>query len=67
MLEALLTGGAEAARPLVRAHLRTVFGDFARVRERSPELFEPSRGRPVRRTVAVWLDDAPGAGDHRVG
>jgi DNA-binding GntR family transcriptional regulator len=59
VLDALLTGGAESARPLMRAHLRTVFNDIARVQQHSPELFEPPRGRPVRRTVAVWLDDVP--------
>ncbi|QZN85371.1 GntR family transcriptional regulator [Cellulomonas sp. C5510] len=57
VLDALLTGGADAARPLMRAHLRTVFDDITHVRRRMPELFEPARGRPVRRTVAVWLDD----------
>lgn len=64
VLDALLTGGAQAARPLMRAHLRTVFNDIARVQQHSPELFEPARGRPVRRTVAVWLDDVPTPEQH---
>lgn len=54
VLDALLDGGATAARPLMRAHLRTVFDDIARVRERSPELFAPTAGPPTRRNIAVW-------------
>lgn len=54
VLDALLEGGADAARPLMRAHLRTVFDDIARIRERSPELFAPSAGPPIRRNIAVW-------------
>jgi DNA-binding GntR family transcriptional regulator len=54
VLEALLKGGAAEARPLMRAHLRTVFDDIARVRDRSPELFAPIVGQPTRRNIAVW-------------
>lgn len=54
VLEALLDRGAIAARPLMRAHLRTVLDDIARVRERSPELFAASVGQPTRRSIAVW-------------
>lgn len=54
VLDALLRGGADAARPLMRAHLRTVFDDIERVRARSPELFAANTGAPIRRSVAVW-------------
>ncbi|HEY0188174.1 MAG TPA: GntR family transcriptional regulator [Cellulomonas sp.] len=54
VLDTLLADGAEAAVPLLRAHLRAVLDDIERVRERSPELFAPSTGRPTRRSVAVW-------------
>lgn len=54
VLDTLLAEGAEAAVPLLRAHLRAVFDDIEHVRERNPELFAPSAGRPTRRSVAVW-------------
>ncbi|QZN85376.1 GntR family transcriptional regulator [Cellulomonas sp. C5510] len=54
VLDALLASGPGAAVPLLRSHLRAVFDDIERVRERSPELFAPSAGRPTRRSVAVW-------------
>jgi len=54
VLDALLSGGAEEARPLMRAHLRAVFDDIERLRARSPELFAPSVGQPTRRNIAVW-------------
>jgi DNA-binding GntR family transcriptional regulator len=54
VLDALVAKGAAAAVPLLRLHLRAVFDDIERVRDRSPELFAPSLGRPTRRSVAVW-------------
>lgn len=54
VLDALLSGGAAEARPLLRAHLRTVFDDIEVVRQRSPELFASSVGIPVRHNIAVW-------------
>jgi GntR family transcriptional regulator, rspAB operon transcriptional repressor len=43
VLDALLSGGASQARPLLRAHLRGVFEDIEEVRRRSPELFSRLR------------------------
>lgn len=54
VLDALLAKGSAVAVPLLRAHLRAVFDDIERVRERSPELFAPRVGQPTRRSVAVW-------------
>lgn len=55
ILDALLTGNREDARPLMRKHLRTVFADIERVRRRSPELFSSNTDSvPTRRSVAVW-------------
>jgi GntR family transcriptional regulator, rspAB operon transcriptional repressor len=54
VLDALLSGGASQARPLLRAHLRMVFEDIEEVRRRSPELFAASVGIPVRRNIARW-------------
>jgi DNA-binding GntR family transcriptional regulator len=43
------------ARPLLRAHLRAVFDDIARVRAESPTLFVTDPDAvPIRRSVAVW-------------
>jgi DNA-binding GntR family transcriptional regulator len=43
------------ARETMRAHLREVFADIERIRERSPELFvSNSTATPVRRNVVVW-------------
>jgi DNA-binding GntR family transcriptional regulator len=55
VLEAVLDGRREEASTLMRAHLRAVFDDIQRVRERSPDLFA-SNGEtvPTRRSVAVW-------------
>jgi hypothetical protein len=39
----------------MRAHLRAVFEDVERIRQRSPELFASDDGStPVRRNVVVW-------------
>lgn len=39
----------------MRAHLRAVFDDVERIRERSPELFATDSGAvPVRRNIVVW-------------
>lgn len=55
VLEALLRGDRDQARCLMRDHLRTVFADIERVRQRSPELFSSNSGAvPIRRSVAVW-------------
>ncbi len=54
ILDSLLEGGADSARPILRDHLRSVLQDIARIRETSPELFAPTSGPPVRRNVAVW-------------
>lgn len=55
VLEALLRGDRDQARSLMRDHLRTVFADIERVRQRSPELFSSNSGAvPIRRSVAVW-------------
>jgi DNA-binding GntR family transcriptional regulator len=54
VLDALLEGGPAKTKPLMRAHLRAVFDDIERLRERSPELFAPTVGLPTRRNIAVW-------------
>lgn len=55
VLEALLDGRRDEARALLRAHLRAVFADIEKVRERSPELFASNdTSIPTRRSVAVW-------------
>ena len=55
VLDALLRGDRDEARSLLRAHLRAVFADIERVRQRSPELFSSNSGSvPTRRSVAVW-------------
>jgi hypothetical protein len=39
----------------MRKHLRAVFEDVERIRQRSPELFaSEARSVPVRRNVVVW-------------
>jgi hypothetical protein len=39
----------------MRAHLRAVFDDVERIRQRSPELFARNADSvPVRRNVVVW-------------
>jgi GntR family transcriptional regulator, rspAB operon transcriptional repressor len=55
VLEAVLDGRREDARTLMRTHLRAVFDDIQRVRERSPDLFASNEESvPTRRSVAVW-------------
>jgi DNA-binding GntR family transcriptional regulator len=55
VVDALAAGDVAAAEAALREHLRAVFDDIERVRERSPELFVSDEGaRPVRRSVTVW-------------
>lgn len=55
VLDALLEGRRDDARALMREHLRRVFTDIQRVRERSPDLFASNaESVPTRRSVAVW-------------
>jgi DNA-binding GntR family transcriptional regulator len=55
ILDAVLAGDIAAARKAMRAHLRAVFDDVERIRQRSPELFARNRDSvPVRRNVVVW-------------
>ncbi len=55
IFEAVLAHDTGAARRAMRAHLRAVFDDVERIRERSPELFASADdGVPVRRSVVVW-------------
>ena len=54
LLTAVLAGDLPLARDQLRIHLRSVFGDIEKIRQRSPELFAGSDSVPVRRSVAVW-------------
>ncbi|PKW18268.1 GntR family transcriptional regulator [Saccharopolyspora spinosa] len=55
IFEAVLDQDPPRARETMRAHLREVFADIERIRERSPELFVTnSTATPVRRNVVVW-------------
>ena len=54
VLHAVLTGDRPQARSTMRTHLRSVFGDIEKIRQRSPELFAVPDAAPVRRSVAVW-------------
>ena len=54
VLTAVLAGDLPLARDQLRIHLRSVFGDIEKIRQRSPELFAGSDSVPVRRSVAVW-------------
>lgn len=55
ILDAVLAGDVSLARAAMRAHLRAVFDDVERIRERSPELFATDSGAvPVRRNIVVW-------------
>jgi DNA-binding GntR family transcriptional regulator len=55
ILDAVLARDVPAARRAMRAHLRAVFDDVERIRERSPELFASDPvSAPVRRSVVVW-------------
>jgi GntR family transcriptional regulator, rspAB operon transcriptional repressor len=52
---AVRTGDLPGAREAMRAHLREVFADIERIRERSPELFASNQqSTPVRRNIVVW-------------
>jgi GntR family transcriptional regulator, rspAB operon transcriptional repressor len=51
----VLAGDVAAARKAMRAHLRAVFDDVERIRQRSPELFAGNPDSvPVRRNVVTW-------------
>jgi DNA-binding GntR family transcriptional regulator len=56
VIDALERGDLPATTAAMRGHLRWVFADIERIRERYPELFVTADAdeRPVRRTVAVW-------------
>ena len=55
IMDAVLSGDLALARTAMRAHLRAVFDDVERIRERSPELFATDTGSvPVRRNIVVW-------------
>jgi hypothetical protein len=46
---------SDKAATALRSHLRKVFTDIGKIRERSPELFaDGTASRPTRRVVAVW-------------
>lgn len=50
--EALIDGDRDAALANLRAHLRDIFDDVARIRAAQPELFaDATAARPVRRTL----------------
>ena len=55
IFQAVTDGDLPRARRTMRSHLRAVFEDVERIRQRSPELFAADDGSvPVRRSVAVW-------------
>jgi len=54
VLDAVLAGDRTLAQDRMRTHLRSVFGDVEKIRQRSPELFAAPDSVPVRRSVAVW-------------
>ncbi|MEW1718304.1 GntR family transcriptional regulator [Streptomyces sp. NPDC093109] len=55
ILDAVLAGDVSLARTAMRTHLRAVFDDVERIRQRSPELFATDTGAvPVRRNIVVW-------------
>jgi DNA-binding GntR family transcriptional regulator len=55
ILDAVLSGDTGSAHAAMRGHLRAVFDDIERIRERSPELFSADPASvPVRRSVVVW-------------
>jgi GntR family transcriptional regulator, rspAB operon transcriptional repressor len=56
VVDGLASGDPAAAEAALREHLRAVFGDIERIRERSPELFVSGESgvRPARRIVTVW-------------
>lgn len=56
IVDALECADLAATTAAMRHHLRAVFADIERIRERSPELFVAvdAEERPLRRTVAAW-------------
>lgn len=55
ILDAVVAGDISTARDSLRGHLRAVFDDIEKTRQRSPELFAADDGSvPVRRSIAVW-------------
>jgi DNA-binding GntR family transcriptional regulator len=55
ILHAVLDGDLGRARDRMRVHLRAVFEDVERIRQRSPELFATDEAAtPSRRSVVVW-------------
>ncbi|WP_228004139.1 GntR family transcriptional regulator [Amycolatopsis sp. YIM 10] len=55
ILRAVTARDIRLARDTMRTHLREVFADIERIRERKPELFASnSDSTPVRRNVVVW-------------
>ena len=55
IFQAVTDGDLPRARRTMRSHLRAVFEDVERIRQRSPELFAADDGSvPVRRNVVVW-------------
>lgn len=55
IFQAVVDGDLPRARRTMRSHLRAVFEDVERIRQRSPELFAADDGSvPVRRNVVVW-------------
>jgi GntR family transcriptional regulator, rspAB operon transcriptional repressor len=55
IFQAVTDGDLPRARHTMRSHLRAVFEDVERIRQRSPELFATDDGSvPVRRNVVVW-------------
>jgi GntR family transcriptional regulator, rspAB operon transcriptional repressor len=54
ILDAVRGGDLRGARDAMRLHLRAVFADVERIRERSPELFSTGDATPTRRNIVVW-------------
>jgi len=55
IFDAVVDRDVTRARETMRKHLRAVFDDIERIRQRSPELFAAADGAvPVRRNVVVW-------------
>jgi DNA-binding GntR family transcriptional regulator len=55
VVDALESRDGDRATAALRDHLRKVFTDIEKIRDRSPELFsDGSEARPTRRVVAVW-------------
>ncbi|MFC7343540.1 GntR family transcriptional regulator [Saccharopolyspora griseoalba] len=54
ILEAVRARDLDLARTTMRHHLREVFADIERIRERQPDLFADDEATPVRTTVTVW-------------